>query len=232
MHIIFKTGLHAAKKNIGPGLLLQGFALTLVLLYYLHEPTQQILLKVPEVQQRMGLFFPIGATALFGGFVPFIFLLLRKGIPRGRHLQHLLFMLSFWALMGLYVDSLYRFQSVLFGDELNAATIIKKVIADQFIFSVVFAAPFTTLAMRWKDHQFSFQATRRELNLKFITQDIPSVLIALWAVWIPTVAIIYSLPLALQFPLFNIVLCFWSLLLTAMDQPTARAISCTTSPAR
>jgi len=88
---------------------------------------------------------------------------------------------------------------------------------DQFVFCVIWSAPFTTLAMFWKDHNFSTQATKEHLSRKFITIDIPSVLIAMWGVWIPTVAIVYSLPLALQFPLFNIVLCFWSLLLTAVN---------------
>ena len=38
-------------------------------------------------------------------------------------------------------------------------------------------------------------------------------LLATWAVWIPLMAIIYSLPLALQFPLFGLALSFWVLLL-------------------
>jgi hypothetical protein len=46
----------------------------------------------------------------------------------------------------------------------------------------------------------------------------PSIIISIWAVWIPTVSIVYSLPLALQFPLFNIVLCFWSLMLTTLSK--------------
>ncbi len=37
-----------------------------------------------------------------------------------------------------------------------------------------------------------------------------------WAVWIPLTAMIYSLSLALQFPLFSLVLTFWVLLLTYM----------------
>ena len=41
-------------------------------------------------------------------------------------------------------------------------------------------------------------------------------LCATWAVWIPMTAIIYSLPLALQFPLFSLALVFWVLLLTYM----------------
>ena len=38
------------------------------------------------------------------------------------------------------------------------------------------------------------------------------VLIAMWFLWIPVTACVYSLPATLQMPLFNVVLCFWSLL--------------------
>jgi len=41
-------------------------------------------------------------------------------------------------------------------------------------------------------------------------------LLATWAVGIPITAMIYSLPLALQFPLFSLALTFWVLLLTYM----------------
>ncbi len=60
-------------------------------------------------------------------------------------------------------------------------------------------------------------------------------LVATWAVWIPLMAIIYSLPLALQFPLFGLALSFWVLLLTYMtnrfagkikaDEPLALAVA-------
>jgi hypothetical protein len=37
-------------------------------------------------------------------------------------------------------------------------------------------------------------------------------------VWIPAVATIYSLPSALQVPLFNLVLCFWCLLISFISR--------------
>jgi len=49
-------------------------------------------------------------------------------------------------------------------------------------------------------------------------------LVATWAVWIPLMAIIYSLPAALQFPLFSLALTFWVLLLTYMTNRFAGKI--------
>ena len=217
MHIIFKNGLAAARKNVGPGIVLQGFALTLVLLYYFHAPTHQLLLKVPAIKERMGILFPILVTAFCGGFLPFIFLTVRKDIPHGRHIANLLFLLGFWAINGITIDLLYKAQALMFGDQTEVFTVIKKVCFDQFVFCPIWSAPFAAIAMKWKQCGFSFRGTKARLTRRTLFIETLSILISLWGVWIPAVAIIYSLPLALQFPLFNIVLCFWSLLLTALN---------------
>ena len=49
-------------------------------------------------------------------------------------------------------------------------------------------------------------------------------MLATWAVWAPLMAIIYSLPYPLQFPLFSIALTFWVLLLTYMTNRFAGKI--------
>ncbi|MCC7300369.1 MAG: hypothetical protein IT583_04760 [Verrucomicrobia bacterium] len=217
MHIIFQKGLDAARKNFGPGILLQGFALALVMIYYFHTPSQQLLLKVPAIKQRMGIFFPILSTAFFGGLIPFLFLAARKEIPAGRNTAHLLFMVCFWAINGLAVDLLYKCQAFLFGIEVNVATVVKKVLFDQLVYCPLWSAPFAVIAMHWKNCDFSFVRARQQFTRTLLTVETPAVLISIWAVWILACAIIYSLPSALQFPLFNVVLCFWSLLLTALS---------------
>jgi hypothetical protein len=47
------------------------------------------------------------------------------------------------------------------------------------------------------------------------------VLFSTWIVWLPTVAIVYSLPNVLQLPLSNLVLCFWCLLLSFISRRSA-----------
>jgi hypothetical protein len=144
-------------------------------------------------------------------------MVVRREIPRGRYVANLLFMLGFWALLGLAVDFLYTAQAHMFGDQPDAATVIKKVCFDQFVFSPFFSAPYSALAMYWMHCGFSFRESRKQFSRRLFTVEMPSVLMATWAVWMPTMAIVYCLPLGLQFPLFNIVLCLWSLLLTALN---------------
>jgi hypothetical protein len=46
-----------------------------------------------------------------------------------------------------------------------------------------------------------------------------------WAVWIPAVTIIYCLPAPLQIPLFNLVLCFWVLVLSFISKRPAERLA-------
>src|SRR5437016_71792 len=56
------------------------------------------------------------------------------------------------------------------------------------------------------------------------TDKIVQTVLATWVVWAPLMAIIYSLPYALQFPLFGLALTFWVLLLTYMTNRFAGKI--------
>jgi uncharacterized membrane protein len=44
------------------------------------------------------------------------------------------------------------------------------------------------------------------------------VVFANWGVWIPVVAVLYSLPSALQIPLFGLALSIWVMLLTWISE--------------
>ena len=76
----------------------------------------------------------------------------------------------------------------------------------------------------WKNEGFSWQSVRRSLTWDHYHEKIVPTLLATWAVWMPFMAIIYSLPFPLQFPLFSIVLTFWVLLLTYMTNRFAGKI--------
>ncbi|MEM1442602.1 MAG: hypothetical protein AAGF67_09685, partial [Verrucomicrobiota bacterium] len=76
--------------------------------------------------------------------------------------------------------------------------------------------PVTALCYGWKRAGFSWNAYRPNLKPSHFLFQIASLLLSTWIVWIPATAIIYSLPLVLQIPLFNLVLCFFVLLISAL----------------
>ena len=88
----------------------------------------------------------------------------------------------------------------------------------------LWASPITAIFYTWRDRRFSFSTFRPTFIRELCLKEVPSFLIATWIVWIPATAIIYSLPLPLQVPLFNLVLCFF-VLLVKFPEPAEGMIS-------
>ncbi|HLP40207.1 MAG TPA: hypothetical protein VK465_01760 [Fibrobacteria bacterium] len=208
--------LEAARANLVPGLGLQAFAIAVVLAYYRHAPTREALDAVADFKRMTGYFYSFFATALFGGLIPWLWLRANPGTRAHTRVSHGVFLVLVWACKGVEVDAFYRLQSAVWGDGTDFATIVCKVVLDLFVYCPLWASPTTILLFQWKEMGFSFSAMRRLGPLGFLRRNLLTTLVATWSVWLPAVAVIYSLPLALQVPLFNIVLCFFSLLYSAM----------------
>ena len=73
-----------------------------------------------------------------------------------------------------------------------------------------------TLAYVWKDEQFASSALKKAINKHFFIVKVPTIVISNWLIWIPSVCLIYSMPPALQLPLFNVVLCFFVIVLAVL----------------
>ena len=215
----------AARANLGPGLLLQTFAVLLLVGYYWVPALRSTFDVVGVWKQRGGYSFSVVSTALFGGVLPFLVMRATGLIPRRRALRELAFYVAFWSWKGLEVDALYRAQALWFGDSNSLGTIAAKVCADQFVFTLVWAAPTQTLCFLWKDSEFSLAQVRTRLAEQSFVSRNALVVISTWVVWLPAVTVIYALPQALQIPLFNLVLCFWCLLLSYLSRQQATEVA-------
>lgn len=207
----------AARANLVPGLVLQAFAVGLVLAYYFHAPTHAALEALAAVKTRWGYAYSAVATALCGGIIPFLYL---RSNPRTRGFNpwsHFPFHLGFWAYRGMEVDLFYRCQGLLFGNEASVAVIAKKVVVDLLGYTVLWAMPTAILLFLWKDSGYDFARMRRLDAIGFLQANLPKAILGAWVVWLPAVIVIYSLPAPLQVPLFNIVLCFYALLFASLN---------------
>lgn len=210
-------GLRAARQNLVPGLFLQALALLLVFLYYGVPAARFLFEDLARLKAGYGFAYSFFATAIFGGLIPFLYMRALGLAPW----SHLLFFVLFWGVKGMEVDALYRLQDFLFASWPRSLAIPVKVIIDQFVYNPLWAAPTALLAFAWKDRGFRLRAVRDLGIAGFLRRELPPALLSTWGVWVPTVAAVYSLPLLLQVPLFNLVLCFWVLLFTALTRPAA-----------
>ena len=211
-------GWDAARANAKPALIIQAIMLALAIAFYTNANVSEALRRLAEFKREQGLIFIIVASVLAGALVPEIFLILffQKGRPQKGNLRNLAFTIPVWGFDGSLVDLLYRSEAHWLGDVATAPVVLGKILIDQFGYNVLFAAPFGVLTYEWKNSGISVQPLRDLFTWPHYRDKIFPTLVATWAVWIPLMAIIYSLPLALQFPMFGLALSFWVLLLTYM----------------
>ena len=211
-------GWDAARANAKPALIIQGVMLGLAVAFYTNESVAAGLRELAEFKREHGLAVVIVASVLAGAIIPEIFLILffQRGRPHQGNLRNLAFTIPVWGFDGSLVDLLYRAEAHWLGDVATAPVVLGKILIDQFGYNVLFAAPFGVLTYEWKNNGISMRPVRDLFAWRHYRDKIIPTLVATWAVWIPLMAIIYSVPLALQFPLFGLALSFWVLLLTYM----------------
>jgi len=225
--------MQSARAHFWPGLLLQAAAFGLVTAYYRYPPAREALSRLMALKLEMGFSFGVVTTAVFGGLLPFFYLYSAKyrgGRARYGWRQGMA-LTVFWAYKGFEVDLFYRILARTVGTGHDAATIIPKVLIDQFFYCPVFAVPVTVAVYRWAEANLDWAvvtADWREPNW-YLRRVLP-VLISNLGVWIPAVAIIYALPTPLQLPLQNLVLCFFTLVIAhqtrAVEAEPAAGLGC------
>ena len=217
-HRPLTIGWEAARANARPALVIQALMLALAIAYYRNPATAQALQNLAEFKREHGLPFVIIVSVLAGAIIPEIFLILffQRGRPHLVNLRNLAFTVPIWGFDGSLVDLLYRAEAHSLGDVATFPVVLGKILIDQFGYNVFFAAPFGVLTYEWKNNGISLGPVRDLFTWRHYRDKIIPTLLATWVVWIPLMAIIYSLPLALQFPLFGLALSFWVLLLTFM----------------
>ncbi|MCC5845706.1 MAG: Mpv17/PMP22 family protein [Verrucomicrobia bacterium] len=205
-----------------PAFVLQAFAGLILALYFLVPAARPAFEVIGDLRARNGYVFSAVSAAVSGGMVSWIVLWNRGRIPPGRLVSHGVFFILYWAAQGLMVDTLYRLQSQWFGDGNDPLTLFKKVLVDQGPYNLLYATPVSLFFYTWKDHNFSGSKAWTAYKTDF-SNRYWSVMISAWMVWIPAVTMIYSLPPDLQIPLFNLVICFFTLVLAFISRETEPA---------
>lgn len=206
----------AVLANMKPGLVLW-CGLVLLLLAYLFSPAVQSGLRQwGEIKQAWGYTGSFVTYATFAVLVPELlaWAVLRQPVP-STIVKDIAFAIVVFGLIGMSVQVLYDVQIGLFGSGNDAATIIKKMLFDQFVYSPV--SNFIMVGVfLWKDEGFRTSTLRYFGTLDFWAQRYLPVIIAVWCVWGPGVLVIYFMPTGLQFPVASLILSFWILIFKFM----------------
>lgn len=206
----------AFRQNRAPCVLLNVLVVALVASYYMMPSVAGVWQAVGEFKERWSYAFSLVSTIFAAVLMPSLVQWWRGVLPSEGRLKRVLLLVLFWGYRGMEIDLFYRAMGWLYGTGNDAATLLKKVATDQFVMSPLWFVPTYLIALRWVDNGGSITRTRASLNRDFWLHTCPTVLVTNWLIWIPALALIYSLPAALQFPLFAVVMTFFILLVTLM----------------
>ena len=82
MREIIRLATGSIKQNLKPGLVLWSLALLTVFLYYFYEPSGSFFNFIGELKTEHGKLYAIISTSIFGGIIPFIYLLITGEIRK------------------------------------------------------------------------------------------------------------------------------------------------------
>jgi hypothetical protein len=209
-------GVRAARANLRPAIALQATMLLIVVGYYWHPGFRGMLEVLAQWKAASGYLFSFGAAVLGGALLPELLnvLAFQKCRVRPANLANLRFTVIYWGCDGVVVDAFYRAQALLFGSGVDAKTVAIKVLVDQLAFTPLFAVPLGMALYEWKRCGYSGGALRGALTPGFYKVRVIPTLVAAWAVWVPILVAVYSLPPLLQVPLFALALTLWVILFT------------------
>ncbi len=206
------------RRNRAPCLVLNAVAVTLVLSYYQVPALAGFWEWMGLLKMRWSFAFAFVSTIFAAALLPSFIQWLQGVPPVENRWRRIMLLVLFWGYRGMEIDLFYRLQGCIFGEGADALTLMKKVLLDQFVASPLWFVPTYLIALRWAEFGGSWSRTRQTLNREFWTRTCPTVLVTNWLVWIPALALVYSLPPALQFPLFSVVMCCFILIVTLIAQ--------------
>ncbi len=204
------------RENRLPCLVLNLLVLALVGSYYAVPQAAALWQAVGDFKLRWSFGFSLVSTVFAAALLPTLVQGLMGRLPAQGRLKRLALLSLFWGWRGMEIDLFYQIQGWLFGHGNDLRTLLIKVAFDQFVMSPLWFVPTVLIALRWVEFDGSWARTRASLDREFWLRTCPTVMVANWLVWIPALALIYSLPAALQFPLFSGVMCFFILILTLL----------------
>jgi hypothetical protein len=212
---VVTPGLATVRRYWKPFVLLQAAALLLIICYYHVPAVTSVCERLADYQKKTGLVFATVAAGIAGSLLPD----LAKRIVRrdarftSRNARDLVFTFCMFAFSGLFTALQYRGENWLYGPGLDAATVIKKVLTDQFVTTPIYGTPFWVVVYLWRRSRYNPVRTIRLMGPVWYLRDVAPLLVTGWAYWLPMCALIYSLPPALQVLLFCFALAGWSLLM-------------------
>ncbi|MEM7671861.1 MAG: hypothetical protein AAF212_00825 [Verrucomicrobiota bacterium] len=214
---VFQPGVRAFHAYWRVILAFQFCGLIFVVGFYQLEIVRDAAALVTTLQAQGGVLFVALSNVVSGAVIPeTVKLRFRAKVEAPITWKDFFFRCTLMGLGGIIVFYFYRFQESLFGSNVDALTLLKKILFDQLVFSPFVGLPFIVIGFMLHESNYQWKIFTRELRLKNLCARV----IPLWATalsfWPIMLTLIYSLPGPLQFTLFLFASAAWSLIMVLL----------------
>lgn len=219
------VALKSIKANIVPMVVLWLLAALTVLGYYRFPQIAAILEPLAKWQRETGWPAAVVNRTVFCGLLPGVFLLAVRSICPLRPWRTVLANCIWMGQWGVLSNAFFTLQAHVFGDGVDFATLLVKVLVDKGVWSACLCVPLNSLFFYWEGRDFSLSRCRAEWPRSWLREIYLPVLLADFCVWIPVQFAVYMFPLPLQIQLVGFAGCFWSLVGLSTGGRVARSHS-------
>lgn len=224
-----RTGLQSARERGRAVVVLWLSAALVVVAYYLVPGVASALEPVGGWQQANGWRASFILCAVFCGLVPYVVYLIRRESGRRNPFVMATAQAVWCGLCGVICGWFFSVQGRWFGCGHDLPTVLKKVIIDQFGWSVLVIVPGTAVfyavlsgGWRVKVERVPFGTFVREAYLPTLVMN--------WIVGIPSNCAVYSFPMDLQIPVLGLLSSAWAVICVGLGAHSGRAIRASSSP--
>jgi hypothetical protein len=213
----WRAGLLALKANRVPAVIIPLFAVALVVVYYQVPALRSALAGLSALRAKIGPLYGILGTAFFGGLLPLAVLKLTPSTRRRYTPRQAAAVLLFWAWKGLEVYLWYALLALVFGDGGDLKTSLIKTLCDQLIFCPLWAVPLCATVFAAIERGSLSPVLADMRRPRWYSRVALPVLLTNLAIWIPSCTALFLLPPDLQQFLFNLVMCFFTLVMAHLS---------------
>ncbi len=207
------ASMRAARKPI---ILIQICFLVFVVLYYAIPSWQSLPETIRSFREKWGLVFTLGSVWVASLVIPDIAAIVTRHERPKTSFAGLLVKLAYFGFIALAVDTLYIFLSHQLGDKPSLGVVVAKIAFDMLVFSPFLSMPVAALTFMWIDSGLNFAAMRQKLSEGDFWKRYFPTLVTCWMYFGPVTIALYSLPLALNFPVSMAAQAAWGLIITSV----------------
>ena len=218
-----RIGFRSARERGRAVIVLWLSAAFVVVAYYLVPGVSSALEPVGNWQRENGWLASFVFCAAFCGAIPYVVYLLRGEKEQRSPFVTAVAQAVWCGLCGIACGWFFALQGRWFGCGHDLATVLSKVIVDQFIWSVLVIVPGTAVfyavlsgGWRVKDERVPFGTFVREAYLPTLVMN--------WIIGIPSNCAVYAFPMDLQIPVLGLLSSAWAVICVGLGEHSGRAI--------